>query len=561
MQERLEAAQALEQAGRVVDAEKEFRAINEALNGHPLLFNLIAQNLIKQRRYREAVDAFKNGLEVAREPNDIEHLLFHAAMTCYDHLNIREGIELLESRIHPPYKNTSTTQLLVQGYSLLSEIDQCMTILDQIQSQDPKDFWPLDTACQILSTHERYDEAIERLKASTFDKHSVDVNLLLYNLYSKKNAPAEALKYLARASEQSPDDINIKNSLLWHYWAMGEEEAAKQTASAINTRAPDAKFSLSNFQLALGNMKQGLPGYDYIYATSFHREKERLIPLPRAFNIAQFMGKRVLLTADQGVGDQIRFSRHFYDLDASRYQKLWIACDPRLLELFQASFPHLKFIGEDKLNAEWAQREGFDIELKHPSAANMAKRRAFEPLPGYLQATENRFSERLEELRSIGKPLVGLCWRSVINSPERRHWYYPLAGYARALRDAGATVISLQNNVSNEERATFKENAGFELIELPDFDPKDDLANLASVCQQLDLVIATGTATSDLSGAVGAPTLLTAKRFPDRWYLSKDYLKQYYPNTTPLVLNMHQDWAELDPVLNSTLQSQLAKHA
>lgn len=81
MQERLEAAQAQEQAGDILGAEKEYLAINDALGGHPLLFNLIAQNLIKQRNYREAVDHFKKGLEIAKEPQDIEHLLFHAALT------------------------------------------------------------------------------------------------------------------------------------------------------------------------------------------------------------------------------------------------------------------------------------------------------------------------------------------------------------------------------------------------------------------------------------------------------------------------------------------------
>lgn len=344
---------------------------------------------------------------------------------------------------------------------------------------------------------------------------------------------------------------------------MGHSESAKNIAQELSQKADNSyiKFSIGCFQLSSGDFAQGILNYEHIYNTPQHREKKRFIPLPQKLSIAHLKGRRLLLTPDQGLGDQIRSSRHFLSLDASCYAKLWVACDSRLIDLFSNSFPHIKFIREDKICADWVRSEGFDIELKHASAANLEQRQEFTPINNYLSCDIDDVHPSLSNTKKDNKPIIGLCWRSVVDNPSRQHWYYPLAHYAKALRGKNIQVVALQNHVTEEERKIFEANAGFPLEILENFDTKDDLSSLTSTAKNLDLALSTATATADLLGACGVPTILVAKRLPERWYLGEPYLKQYYPNMTPVVLNMNQDWSEADAPLKHNIEQLLAQSA
>jgi tetratricopeptide (TPR) repeat protein len=216
-------------------------------------------------------------------------------------------------------------------------------------------------------------------------------------------------------------------------------------------------------------------------------------------------GKKLLVTAEQGLGDEIMFASTMPDL-SKEDSDITLQCDPRLATIYQRSFPGIKILGVERKNID--RTMGIDYENAIGDLPRFYRRTldAFPIRDGYLEADHQKviyWKNRLDELGDGLK--VGVCWRSGVAEKIRKHqlgsiskveYFYPL------LDIVGVTVISLQYTDVTKELKLVKKETGKEIVLLEGIDLKNDQDELSALMVALDLTISVGTAVQQMAAAV-----------------------------------------------------------
>jgi len=231
-------------------------------------------------------------------------------------------------------------------------------------------------------------------------------------------------------------------------------------------------------------------------------ERARSFGSPRVNSLSECSGRRVLVWAEQGVGDELMFGTMLKEF-GGYCGRLLVEVDRRLLPLYRRSF------GSE---VEWIER-GAEVEesrydLQIPvGSLGLHLRPSVESFAGhgggYLAADRDR-SERLRASLGVSaeERLVGLSWRSA--SPKtgiRRS--LGLLELIEALRGPGVRFVSLQYGSVGEEIEEVYRRSGVRVLECAEVDNFTDLDGLASLLWGCDEVVTVGNATAHLAGSIG----------------------------------------------------------
>jgi hypothetical protein len=232
-------------------------------------------------------------------------------------------------------------------------------------------------------------------------------------------------------------------------------------------------------------------------------------------------GTRLLVTAEQGVGDQIMFASVIPDLIAHAHADggtILVECEPRLVSLFARSFPDatVKAWEIETRNGIAHARHGW---LKNAGGANAAIELG--SLPRYLRPDVDSFPsphaylvpDAGEKARwraifeSTGPgPYFGICWRSGNLAGHRTLQYAPLKAWADFLRDTPGTVVCAQYDALAGEVAQLEEMSGKQIVVPRGVDQKNEIDRACAMLAVLDAVISAPTAVSWQAAALGVPT-------------------------------------------------------
>jgi tetratricopeptide (TPR) repeat protein len=285
-------------------------------------------------------------------------------------------------------------------------------------------------------------------------------------------------------------------------------------------------------------------------------------------------GKRILLVAEQGLGDEIMLAHAIPDIisEVGDEGQVFIACERRLIDLFARSFPqadvrgyvNTKHNGRPMRHVPWLEDVGgvdywatFGTTLRH------RRRRVaeFDGRPPHLTPSPERVAEWRRRLEAMGPgPYVGVCWKSNLMRGDRMKYYSPLAAWEPFFRVKDAVFINLQYGDCSEDIATAKEQWGVTIHDFEDLDVKDDIDDNAALCAALDLVATGPTAAGAIAGSVGAEVwyMLTAESWAQ---LGTDHLP-WFVNSRSFVPSVYGDFAESVGRASAMLEERTkARHA
>ena len=118
------------------------------------------------------------------------------------------------------------------------------------------------------------------------------------------------------------------------------EEAVASYNQAIQLK-PDyaeAHWNLSLVVLLFGDLRNGWPEYEY--GKLKKKDPRRVLPAPYLlWNGEPLEDKVILVTAEQGVGDEVMYASCIPDLINLNPKQIILECDLRLAPLFARSFP------------------------------------------------------------------------------------------------------------------------------------------------------------------------------------------------------------------------------
>ncbi|MBL8630431.1 MAG: tetratricopeptide repeat protein [Rhodospirillaceae bacterium] len=320
-------------------------------------------------------------------------------------------------------------------------------------------------------------------------------------LYKQDRLP-EAERWFHKAGLLNPDDprpfINV--AMIYRTW--GHLDAAEKWLRKALDASPDhaeAHWNLANLLLVKGNLRDGFAEYEW----RFKREgrNERPISLPRWAG-DDLKAKTLLLTAEQGLGDMIHFSR-FAAVFADQGARVVLECHPGL-EALLTTVP-----GVAEVVTLGAPLPRADFYLPIMSAAK-ALGITLETIPAtvpYVSAPSKL---------SLDRPgvRVGLVWSGNPNHENDKFRSIDLTALADVLKVPGATFYSLQVGPGAEDLKHLPD--GTVVIDLA---PQlTDFAATARVVAALDVVITVDTAVAHLAGAMGKRTWVLIARGNDwRW--------------------------------------------
>ncbi|MDI7774248.1 tetratricopeptide repeat protein [Asticcacaulis sp. EMRT-3] len=418
-----------------------------------------------------------------------------------------------------------------------SQIDDAIALLQDFLPRFPHDaqLWnALGTVVNARGDNE--NAALFYRESLKFDPNHVHA---LYNL-GNVIPPEEGLDYLHRALKLFVDPSNIYT----------------------------CKLSMAFANLSLGRLAEGWTWYE---ARSWNGAAETMhyvIPRPRWQPGEPVVGKRLFVSTEQGLGDEVLFSNLLPDLLAEMGPDghLTIATEPRLVPLFQRSFPAATVCRHHTTRYKnlptrvfpevnnWDDYDAWSI-IGDFLGRYRGSIETFPATDSYLTPDPERVAYWKAMLNSLNnKPKIGLLWKSMIKHARRDRFYSPFAEWETLLRLDGLQFVNLQYGDTSEEMAWAAE-AGIDIWTPPGLDLKNDLDDLTALSVALDTIVSPAVATSNIAGAAGASILLILPR--GSWTaLGTDYFP-WYPKTRCVFTDSLVDWA---PVMTQVRDALIATH-
>ena len=322
-------------------------------------------------------------------------------------------------------------------------------------------------------------------------------------------------------------------------------------------------------RLAMGDLADGWREYEERHNPRFSQSCYFAVDAPR-WSGEDLRGRRLLLAGEQGLGDEIMLASLIPDLidRVGPDGKIMIAVDHRLVPLFSRSFPaahvgiemHTKHETKPVRIVPWATGAlkpdfyapmGTPFPMLRPDSGSFPRR-------AFLTPDRTRVRYWQDRLATLGPgPYVGICWRSMLLTTQRKKFFSALELWAPALESTAVKFVNLQYGDCNAELDLVRQKLGVSIHNFEDLDLKMNLDDNAALCAALDLVISAPTAAAALAAATGTKTwFLTAGRV---WpQLGTDHYP-WYADTRVLTPEKFGAWPDLMPRLASELDAFVAR--
>ena len=333
-----------------------------------------------------------------------------------------------------------------------------------------------------------------------------------------------------------------------------------ERAAVLDPSNNNNHFARSLVMLALGKLDQGWAGYEFRWIKQTGPVPYRYFAQPK-WQGESLVNKTILIWGEQGVGDQILFAS-LYSQPVTEAKLCILACTKKLIPLFQSSFPKALVLDIDSP----AQLESFNPHIDVQSAAGSMARWLRPTIAGFpqrshfLAANQERvdaWRSRLVQLdKETGKKLnVGISWRSGHMSGDRAFFCTQIDQWTPILQLKGVRFINLQYDDCREELERARQQTGVEIIQFPEVDLFDDLAEAAALSRSLDLVISAPTSAAILAAALGVPTWMMLSGF--YWHSLGEKENCWYPS----VRSFHKSWTQSWDAIINDIASELASLA
>ncbi len=365
----------------------------------------------------------------------------------------------------------------------------------------------------------------------------------LAGLLRRKGDFAAAVDYAKRAVRSNDSDAEAHNNLGNALMDCGRDQewlddARESYRQAIQLQ-PDyalAHWNLSLALLAAGRLKEGFEEMAWRWHWSGFPAKRRHEDKPALTEETNLTGKRVLIYAEQGLGDAIHFVRYARSI-RDQGATVIVECPESLAPLVQAAEI------ADVVIADVEDPPPFDTQAPFLDLPRIC-RTGSENLPDaspYLSVDQSIASAWREKIEKYDGLRVGLNWCGNPDSPVEKFRQLSAPVLEPLAAVEGVTWFSLQKEPGRKDIPPAPE--ALAIVETGEA----SLVETAGLILALDLVVTTDTAIAHLAGALGKPTWVLLHHAPDwrwlaartdsPWYPTIRLFRQEQPGNWPDVIN------------------------
>jgi len=369
-------------------------------------------------------------------------------------------------------------------------------------------------------------------RATVADPNNAEGHYNLGNAYSAAPIVAEAAACYRRALQIDRRYTDAWVNLGAALQHLGECEAAitvLDQALELEPGLPQAQWNKATALLLSGQLCEGWALYEWRWRAVAGLTLPA-VDRPR-WDGASPQGQRLLVVAEQGLGDTIQFVRY-----ASMLRVLGahvtLECPASLKTLLEGSNV------ADRLIAAGESRPEVDAWTPLMSLPGLLGT-DMDSIPAdcpYLSAASADVPMTPDE-RALK---VGIVWRGSLTNNRGRFRSCALSDLEPLTDVPGIQVFSLQTELAPEDAARL------ELLGIVDLGSGfDDFSGSAAAVQSMDLIVSVDTAMAHLAGALGKSVWTMLSTMPDwRWFLDRAD-SPWYPTMRLFRQRRVSDWAQV----------------
>jgi tetratricopeptide (TPR) repeat protein len=407
-------------------------------------------------------------------------------------------------------------------------------------------------------------------KASALRPDNPEVRLELADSYLSTRRLDDAAVEFERVRREHPNRPVALAGLAAVHAAHGRYEQAHVLFEQALARHPDNPWiglHYSRFLLRSGDFTRGWPLYEVRRRAFLNRDVFNR-PLSQPIWDGQSLaGRRLLITAEQGLGDEIMFASTYAEV-IREAAHCTIECDRRLVPLMQRSFPTTTVYGADRRSRTW--NTSLERDLKSlptfdcwvpAGTIPLYRRMTAESFPahsGYLKADDARVAHWRERLAALGPGLkVGISWRGGTAQTNAGTRSLTLQQLMPLLSTESVHFVSVQYGDCAKEIDAFAAATGIKVHHWQE--AVDDYDETAALVCALDVVISVCTAVVHLTGALGKPAWVMAPFVPEWRYGYAGTSMIWYPSVRMFRQPAMDDWTPVIGEVARTLRDFAAR--
>ena len=370
-------------------------------------------------------------------------------------------------------------------------------------------------------------------KTISLNKKCAEAYVNLARLRSKDRDFFKAINLAKNAIEINPALNLAKIELAQASFNLSQVEQAIKFYKEATRTEKEIDHNIFNLSLALaaaGNFDEAWDLYECRFELGLDKELFDLFSI-----FPKWDGKsncRLALWQEQGVGDVVIFSTILADVQKI-CSNITLFIDERLIEVFKASFPGIKFKSK---NAS-LEIGSFDAQLPLGSLPKIFRKKFSEfkkPLKPLLEASEYHIKYVEKLLGNKVRPRCGISWfTSAAQIADDRS--IDLKSLIKVFEGLDVDLINLQYPTKDKDSIVSKSLAK-KVITLPEIDLKDDFTSSIALMDSCDFIVTIDNVTAHLASALGKNSFVLLPLAPPnfRWML-KDKSSPWYEDSTVLI--------------------------
>ena len=366
-------------------------------------------------------------------------------------------------------------------------------------------------------------------QALRLNPNSAECHNQLGIAYKEQDKLTEAIHHYRQGIQLESASFGIHNNLGNALRELGQLEEADyhyHRALALNPNYSEAHSGLALNLLMRGDLKAGFAEYEWRWQTERLDSPAFSQPL---WDGSPLIGSKILLHAEQGLGDSIQFIR-YVPLVAKLGLEVILECPPLLENLFSA------IEGVSQLVVKGNNLPYFDVHAPLMSLPHILDT-TLDTIPNTVPYIFPSPNSPIPQLPNSPTFKIGIVWAGNPKNPTDKQRSCPLSAFRQLFSVPEATFYSLQKGVKAKDLSQVNFTNIYDLGE-----ELNDFTDTTAIISQLDLVITVDTAVAHLTGAMGKPVWVLLSHIPDwRWLLGRED-SPWYPTMRLFRQPQRGDW-------------------
>lgn len=326
-------------------------------------------------------------------------------------------------------------------------------------------------------------------------------------------------------------------------------------ALKLESRNPEVHKNLAIAELLIGDYSNGLTRYEYRLKAGQDGAVLNVSPSCKRWNeVKAEKPNRLLLIAEQGLGDTLQFMRYVIAL---RKQDISVSiCAPKKLH----SLIRISGIDQSPIALEEAQliSEGEWMPLLSvPKYLEVSSGKPIISTP-YIKTTEELISKWETILNAEQSPIIGINWQGnpLAEKTCLKGRSLTLEAFSPIIVDCHMSLLSLQKGFGSEQLKSCSFKNRFVNCQ-DEVNATWNFLETAAIISNCDLIITSDTSVAHLAGGMGKTTWLLLQKVPDwRWGIEGE-TTFWYPSIRLFRQKEHGNWSEVMNRVSEALRDRL----